>query len=218
MVDRVTIKQAHHIGICLCHNYPSVHLDKYSADIASITSDIVLAFGMQNGPIYFQYLVGNDGIKVNEVAMRVGGAYEGITIPIIADMDILKMTLDILKTGTVDEPKLSTFDYLSNTTFVSTQLFFCKPGKIIGITPLDKIRALSYVKAVHMMFKVGQEIPKIENATARAGYFVVTGTSFKNMIDNVNKVFKCFKIWNKNGENLMITYETYRDKYIFFNQ
>jgi DNA repair protein RadC len=58
VVDRVTIKNTRHIGVCLCHNYPSLHWETYQDEIISLTERIVSAFQIKDGPIYFQYLVG----------------------------------------------------------------------------------------------------------------------------------------------------------------
>jgi biotin carboxylase len=214
VVDRVTIKRDSHIGICLCHNYPSVHVNHYAEDIETITNQIVRAFNIKNGPIYFQYLVGKHGIKVNEIAMRIGGAYEGITIPLIANLDILKMALDSVKIGKINEPKLSHYQHLKPKQYVSTQLFFCNPGRITSMTPIAKIQALPCVKSAYYAFKKGDTIPKIENATARAGYFVAVGDSFDEMINNVSNTFDNMQILDENGKNLVIKYTDYENKYL----
>ena len=129
VVDRVTIRRDQHIGICLCHHFPSVHLKKHHQEIAKMTLDIVRAFRIKNGPIYFQFLVGANGIKVNEIAMRVGGAYEGVTIPIIADTDILKMVLDTVKGKEPDMQALYLYHHMANAKHLSTNFISVIRGK-----------------------------------------------------------------------------------------
>ena len=102
VVDRVTFARQNHIGICLCHNAPSVYLETYGDEIDALTQKIVTAFGIKNGPIYFQYLLGSEGLRVNEIAMRVGGAYESVTIPLITDIDILDLNIDYIKGQVLD--------------------------------------------------------------------------------------------------------------------
>ena len=218
VVDRVTIRRDQHIGICLCHHFPSVHLKTHHRQIAKMTLDIVRAFQIKNGPIYFQFLVGADGIMVNEIAMRVGGAYEGVTIPIIANTDILKMVLDSVKGKEPDMRALYLYQYLSNPTHLSTQLFFCNPGRIKSITPIEEIEQLPYVKRVYYKYKNGDQIPEIENATARAGYFIVEGSCRKEMIANVNEVFERLQIIDMSGKNLTIKYKDYQNKYLFYDE
>lgn len=54
-------------------------MDRY-AEIESISRRTAAAFGIANGPFYLQLLVGKDGIQVNELASRIGGAFEDVFI------------------------------------------------------------------------------------------------------------------------------------------
>ena len=218
VVDRVTIKRDEHIGICLCHNYPSIHLKKYKKKINKITQNIVKAFNIKNGPIYFQYLIGDDGIKVNEIAMRIGGAYEGITIPIISGIDILKLVLDYVKYNKIDSSSLDNYSIDKNDVFLSTQLFFCNAGTIDYMTPIEEITSIPFVKAAHYEYKRGDIIKRLVNSTARLGYIIIEGKSFDDMINNINFVFNTLKVLDKDGNNLVIKYTDYADKYLFENK
>lgn len=215
VVDRVTIKNTMHIGVCLCHNFPSVHLKTYYDEIESLTNRIVTDFGIQNGPVYFQYLIGEDGIKVNEVALRIGGAYEDLTIPLISGIDISAMLLDYITAGTCDTRTLQNYSLKDNRKFVSTQLFFCRHGHVKSITPREEILSLPGVKEVYYAVQEGSIIRHIENATARAGYIIIEGNSFEDMINNINRVFDTLQVLDISGENLTIKYEDYEDKYLF---
>jgi len=213
VVDRVTFEKNKHIGICLCHNFPSVHLTAHRIEIEEMTERIVEAFDIKNGPIYFQYLIGKKRMIVNEIAMRIGGAYEGLTLPMIADVDILKMVLEFAKYGKVDTTALEKYDHFKNKIYLSTQLFFCRPGKVSSMTPKEELKNLPYLKTVYYEYSEGDEIHKIENATARAGYFIAEGNSFENMVDNVNSVFEKMEILDYNGTNLVVKYKEYMGKY-----
>ena len=215
VVDRLTIRNTRHIGICLCHHFPSVHLQQYQNDINSLTQRIVTALGMKNGPLYFQYLVGAQGIRVNEVAARIGGAYEDLTMPLISGINILEILLDFVRTGSCDTTALQDYDVMKQGTYVSTQLLFCRAGRVARITPREEIMALPDVRDVYYRYAPGSEIPAIENATARAGYMIIEGNSFEDMIDNVNHTFDTLEVADPTGTNLIIRYEDYPDKYYF---
>jgi biotin carboxylase len=216
VVDRVTMVKDNHIGICICHNFQSVHLEKNYEEILNITQSIINACEFTDGPVYFQYLVGKDGIKVNEIAMRIGGAYEDVTVPLLSEIDILGLVLDNVKGKPINKAKLDQYSLKNNNRYFSAQLFFCKPGKIKTITPINDLKRLSGVREVYYDIKVGDEIKTIENATARAGYVIVSGETFDNMIDNVNKMFNNFKVIDDNGDNLVIKYQDYNEKYKFY--
>ena len=215
VVDRLTIRNTRHIGICLCHHFPSVHLKQCRREIIDLTQRIVTSLGMENGPLYFQYLVGAEGLRVNEVAARIGGAYEDLTMPIISGIDILGMLLSYVRTGSCDTRALYGYDVTRRDKYVSTQLFFCRPGEIARITPQDEMLRLTGVRDIYFAYGPGSEIPAIENATARAGYMIIEGTSFTDMIDNVNRAFDVLAVTDTDGANLVIRYGEYPDKYYF---
>ncbi len=151
--------------------FPISHYAKYKEDINRITNDIVKGFGIKNGPIYFQYLVGSDGIKVNEIAMRIGGAYEGITIPIIADIDILGMVLDYVKGNEIDTATLNGYSLDKNKVCLSTQLFFCNEGEISYMTPLEDVLDIPCVEAAYYEYKVGENIKPLKKCYSSSWIF-----------------------------------------------
>ena len=215
VVDRLTIRDTRHIGICLCHHFPSIHLARYHREIEDLTQHIVTALGMRNGPLYFQYLVGAEGLRVNEVAARIGGAYEDLTMPLISGIDILGMLLCYVHKGSCDTGVLHGYDVMRRDRYVSTQLFFCRPGTVADITPRDEMLALPGMREVYYAYAPGSEIPAIENATARAGYMIIEGGSFGDMIAHVNRAFDVLEVKDTAGANLVIRYEEYPDKYYF---
>ena len=215
VVDRLTIKGTSRIGICIGHNYPSLHLNKDADEIEKLTQDIADAFGITDGPIYFQYLIGEDGLRVNEIAMRIGGAYEDITIPIISGIDIAGMLLDYIETGRCAAVALDEFSLKDTSKFVSTQLFFCRPGKVMGVTPVKEVMKLKGVRDVYYAVKEGDTIGSIENATARAGYAIIEGGSFEELTSNIDRFYSNMKVQDENSDNLVIDFKEYKDKYLF---
>ncbi|MDX1359262.1 MAG: ATP-grasp domain-containing protein, partial [Clostridia bacterium] len=110
VVDRVTMEIGNRIGICICHNYPSLHHTHYKEEINGLTQKIIDVFNIKTGPLYFQYFIGEKSLIVNEIAMRIGGAYEDITIPIISGFDILGKVMDYAETGTSNVPEIIKYD------------------------------------------------------------------------------------------------------------
>ena len=215
VVDRLTIKDTDRIGICIGHNFPSLHLEGHHDDIEKITQDIADAFSIIDGPIYFQYLIGQQGIRVNEIAIRVGGAYEDITMPIISGIDIAGMLLDYIETGRCNTQAIEEYSIKNNSSFVSTQMFFLRPGKIRSMTSVKDVLRLNGVRDVYYAVKEGETVGSIENATARAGYAIIEGESFDELTANIDILYENMKVINENGENLVINFSEYKDKYFF---
>lgn len=209
VTDRVTFTSKKHIGICLAHDFPSKHLNNYYKDINNITKQIVNAFKIEDGPIYFQMLIGNDGVKVNEVACRIGGAYEDELIPLLTGIDILDMVIDYSLGKEIDYTVLNGYHILQNNKKASVQLFFASPGKIKFLSDLQEIKSLPGVITANFNYKVGDELKEIINATARAGYMIILGEDEESLANNVNRAYKNLKINDSNDNNLVIQYKTY---------
>lgn len=202
VTDRKTFQFEKHIGICYAHDFPSKHINQYQT-IKKITDQITKAFAINNGPLYVQLLVGKSEILVNEVACRIGGAYEEISIPYLTGFDILDHVIaySLGKKRTayiVDDASMNNHQYLS------TQLFFAKPGQVKNLTDLEILKALPGVIAAGYNIKKGQTLRAIDNATARAGYMVITGKNREALNNNINNAFRHLKIINMEDQNLVI--------------
>ncbi len=125
VTDRVTFEDDKHIGICTSHEFPSKHYERYRDEFVAITNRIVEVFEIKEGPIYFQLFVGDEGVKVNEIACRIGGAYEDEFIPFVTGVDLLKMVIEGTMGKTIDDEPLDTYHMDTNTQHLSVQLFFC---------------------------------------------------------------------------------------------
>ena len=204
ITDRITYEQVRHIGICTAHIFPSRYLNDYFHEIENISKEIVRFFNIKNGPIYFQFLVGEEGIKVNEIACRIGGAYEADFIPLITGVNILEMAIKAAIGQTIDFKQLNNYNILKNDNWLSVQLFFANQGIIQSIGNIDEIKKMDDLIKIELNYRVGDTISKIQNATARAGYFIVKGASRQQLKENIKEVYDNLLIKNGKGENLVL--------------
>lgn len=196
ITDRVTFHSDDHIGVCISHEYPSIH-QRHLNELEILSERICKGFEIKQGPIYFQFLIGQEGIKVNEIACRIGGAYEDMTIPYLNGVDILKTQ--------IKHSLGQTYNYLrqENKGFFSTQLFFCHPGVISDMQALDLMKSKAYILDVGYNFKVGDTIGETHNASQRAGYMIVIGESEEDLVKNIDKAYDLLYI-NDQDKNLVI--------------
>lgn len=207
VTDRLTFESPPVIGISYGHVFPSKHLGQYVDTIQQITFDLVKAFHIQNGPIYFQMLVGDDGVKVNEIACRIGGAFEDEWIPFVTGINLLDMVIQSSLGQPIDVDTLSQYHLSKNNHYVSVQLFFAKAGKISDLTSFSELN-LPFVIGGRHNYSVGDTIHPIENASQRAGYMIVIGKSREDLEDHINQAFEHLRIMDGH-HNLMIPYSSY---------
>jgi biotin carboxylase len=204
ITDRITFNNEKYIGICTSHEFPSRHYEKYKDEFVFLTNKIVEVFGIKEGPIYFQFFIGKEGIKVNEIACRIGGAYEDEFVPLITGVDILKMVIERSMGKEIDYKALNEYDISSNHHFLSVQLFFANPGRIKYITPKEQIIDLDGVYNMNYNYKKEQYIEPIQNASVRAGYVIIKGTSKKEVKKKVSNLYAKMLMMDNSGKNMII--------------
>ena len=203
VTDRVTVDNAPGIGVCVAHHFPSVYTS-LMPEIRSITERAAEAFDLKDGPLYFQYLVGAGGILVNEIACRLGGAYEDEFLPYINGIDILDVMIRFsCRRGY--EP--SVFDALRPSGAVSLQMFFCRPGKIAVQHGMKEVLGLKGVTGGMFLLKPGTIVHERLNSTQRAGYFIVCGRDKDEIDRTIEHAYRILRIENAGGQNLIQFYD-----------
>ena len=203
ITDRVTMEAGEHIGICLAHRFPSRHLGRHGGAILALTRRIVEAFGIQEGPLYFQILIGAKGLLVNEIACRLGGAYEDEFIPLITGVD----TVDLLIRGALGEelPQgLPSFTGLNRLPYLSVPLLFCRPGTIAAYKGCETIRDMGGVTGVKILQPPGTMIRPLDSSGQRALSFVVKGGTASEVNRTLDKIHKVLQVKDDQGEDLLI--------------
>jgi phosphoribosylamine-glycine ligase len=205
ITDRVTFSPDEHIGVCTSHENPTKHIEKHGAQLKELTRKICKDFGIEEGPVYFQFLIGEEGIKVNEIACRLGGAYEDMTIPYATGIDVLRMNIEGCLDSDYDKSDLKNALEAEGSRPFSTRLFFCGEGKVQYMTPLEDLRELPYILDAGYNIQNGDLLPPIENASQRAGFLIVKGATRQEVEDNLSDLRGKMKVLDEDGENLIRT-------------
>ncbi len=205
ITDRVTRDNEPHIGVCTSHEYPSKHFTEYGKEVVELSQNIVTSFNIVNGPVYIQMLIGSEGIKVNEVASRIGGAYEDEFIPALTGIDILDLQFQLAETGKVDESPLKEFKFPAQG-FGSVLLFFTREGTIKENGNMDTIQNIPGVINGKYLLPPGKIIGKRENSSCRAGFVAFLSKSSTQKEQLRQKIYTFLEIRNTEGENMVCEY------------
>ena len=197
--DRITRDNLPSIGVCPAHHYPSRFSEK-EAELIGLTEDIVTGFGIPRGPVYFQYLIGDKGIRINEAACRLGGAYEDEFIPWITGVDIMEI---MIKMSCGMDFSFPTGIMREKNCYVSLQMFFYNQGVLKGQKGMEEISKLPGILGGRFLLSPGTIIGSRENSTQRAGYFIASGKTAGAVNLLAIKAFNCLKAWNENGNSLI---------------
>lgn len=207
IVDRISHNHYPHIGVCIRHHFPSKYMQTYFDEIVGITKQIVACFHIHKGPIYFQMLLGDKGIKVNEIACRIGGAYEDQYLDKVTGIDMLDMLIDASLGKKVDCMQLRNFDLYPMQRRISVEMFFARPCTIHTLTNMEEIKKLPGVIAAQHNFKPGDRIKEMTNATQRAGYMIIEGENEARLRENIQRAYDRLGIYDQYGENMIFRFD-----------
>ncbi len=204
--DRLTFPNKHFPGICFAHRFPSEAATDLKPEIIKISQDICRAFSLSHTPLYFQFLIGSKGIMVNEIAGRLGGAYEDEWIPLVAGKDILFQQLQCIaqKIGyqlpKQAKPKIPK----TQSNFALIPLLFSQKGKISSYQGMNTLKNLPGVHSAAFLQQAGTRIQSMHNSSQRAGYAILAGNSANQLNTLSDTLFNTLKINNSCGKNLLI--------------
>ncbi len=209
VTDRVTEENPPHIGVCFAHRYPSRHIGRFS-EIAHLAERITRVFNIENGPIYIQMLIGEQGIRINEIACRIGGAYEDEVIPLLTGFDIADMLIAQAAGENPCPDGLESFSPLSSSGCAAVLLFFVASGTVDRVGDFASIAALPGVHGGRYQVTPGTTVGKRENATQRAGYVVITADTLTALEQRVISVYDHLTVTDPEDRNMIIPLERTR--------
>lgn len=201
VTDRVTISHPQHIGVCAAHRYPSVYAEGRAEEIRALTQKIATAFNIPAGPLYIQLLIGEKGIMVNELACRIGGAFEDVLIPAVTGFDILGA---VMKGALYGAAEAFCGKAAGNYGSARVLLPFAKSGWLCRITPIEEILALPFVADAGYNFKEDDVLPPFENAGARLGHAVILAKDENEIKKSLEEFYRVFYAFDENGESMLL--------------
>ena len=226
VTDRVTFDNPPTIGVCASHIFPSPYLFSHQSEIIETTVSIVKNFGIKNGPIYFQYLIGKNGLQVNEIACRLGGAYEDEFIPLLTGIDLRKLLIkgslgeeitdtdfknlvpvnewrEDNKTRSKETEFTKKRSFINYGKYVSVPLIFCRSGLISDLASPDNRKIKSLANFSFLQEK-GTWIRELNNSTQRAAYAVLLSENVQDLNRDVKKLFKAAAVYDSEGNNMLM--------------
>ena len=206
ITDRVTVDNGPHLGVCVSHRYPSLcHHRREELD--GLTQALTEMIGLERGPLYFQILSGKRGFRVNEIACRLGGAYEDEFLPWMTGVPLMDIMIDMTAGRGYNCLSQEEIDRNLQDRFLSLQMFFCRPGEIGRQAGMDRVRTMEGIRGGRFLLEPGTVIRERENSTQRAGYFIVTGSSPEEVNRRIRSAYDQIVMESPAGESLIQFYK-----------
>lgn len=202
ITDRVTVDNGPHIGVCVSHRYPSLHHGK-EGDLQELVQRITTTIGLKNGPLYFQILAGEKGFMVNEIACRLGGAYEDEFIPFMTGFPLMENMIELTRGGNLHLPGHREIDSRLEGKYLSLQMFFAAPGILSRQEGMDRVLKIPGMRGGRFLLPEGAVVRNRANSTQRAGYFIVTGSSPRQINDRIQQAYNILVMEDSSGKSMI---------------
>jgi len=203
ITDRVAIDHGSHLGVCIAHRYPSLYHKSFSK-LNRLVQGITEMIGIRQGPLYFQILAGEAGFQINEIACRLGGAYEDEFIPALTGVPLMKMMVDMTRGSSYPVPNQDRINQNLRGKVLSLQMFFYRPGLLVWQGGMKDLLRQPGILGGRFLLEPGTVITSRNNSTQRAGYFIVIGDSKEEVNRRVLSSYKKLKSHDSQGESLLV--------------
>lgn len=195
--DRLHYDDSVVLGVCKQQRFPSYFALGHEAEIAEAVQKLVTAFGISDGPLYIQMVVGKEGAKFIEFGYRIGGGYESEIIPKVVGVDILELYFSLVTEGV---NKFNPEDIRLSFKMGSIFFIFTKPGLVKKI----KLPADFAINKGRIYIEEGDRLGSVENATSRVGCFEFYTDDHEKYLEFIARYEEEITILGENGEDLVL--------------
>jgi len=202
ITDRVTVENDPYMGVCISHRYPSVFHSDWN-ELELLSRKICRAVGIKEGAVYFQILGGKDGFLVNEIACRLGGAYEDEFLPGLCGADPLELLIAQTTGEGYNWESPEDMVHCRSERYFSLQMFFCRPRVIRKQQGMEQVLKIPGAGKGRFLLNEGTEIKNRENSTQRAGYFFIFGSSPADINNKIDRAYRLLKILDEQGRQMI---------------
>ncbi|MDC7233466.1 MAG: ATP-grasp domain-containing protein [Spirochaetales bacterium] len=202
ITDRVTVENDPYMGVCVSHRYPSL-FHQSRDELEELSRTICGAVGLQEGAVYFQILGGKKGFLINEIACRLGGAYEDEFLPGLCGADPLQLLIEQTTLPGYNWNHPEEMPSVRDGRYLSLQMFFCRPGIISRQRGMDQVLRISGAGRGRFLLPEGTCIRNRENSTQRAGYFYLQGCSPAELNSKIDQAYSFLEILDEQGRQMI---------------
>lgn len=201
VTDRVTYNPLPALGICFQHVFPSLHAAGHLDEVRGTVNRVAEAYGVREGPLYVQMIVGDDGVVVVEAACRVGGGHEVGLIPAVTGVEILDLAVDLALTGQGNDPGFD-FDPAAVERHGLVNFLLARPGTIRERRGFEQVVGTEVAEGEYY-HPAGYRQEPIVDSLGRVGYFIALDTSRDALLERARRAYDRLELVGDDGRDLL---------------
>jgi biotin carboxylase len=194
--DRITDPYKN-FGIAVKHLVPAKLTQHQMNDIKQASIDSIKAIGLENGIAYPQMINAENGPAFIEIAARMPGGHNREIAMYTSGVDMVKVAIRQALGEKVTYENSQTEDLYPSTfvRFITRNDIPTDKAIITGYEGLSEVGAHPQVKKVFMHLNAGDQIPDLNDSTARFGGIITVGNSREEAIQTAESLVKQIKIY-----------------------
>ncbi|GAB2538044.1 ATP-binding protein [Gracilibacillus alcaliphilus] len=194
------------IPLPVAYTFPSVHIQKYKANIEPNVKKMFQSLKMKNGMVFMQCLVEDGECLVYDIGYRLTGTLEYKLFDQMAEYNTLEMLIHFAITGKMSDYSIKEKIESQWKEYACNVSFLVKPGKIRTIKGVDKILSIPGVLDAVFAHKEGSEIPLNAKGTLKQILLRVfaTSPSQEKLEEILNNIYEQLEVVSTDDEQMLL--------------
>jgi biotin carboxylase len=183
VTDRLTASPPA-FGVALTHVWPSELEPKEIGAVVEAAAAAAAAVGIENGPSYTQVLVGPDGVRVGELAARLGGGHDAELCRAALGVDLNAAALSAALGEHVPAAALAPRARVGS----ACVRFLVPPaGELREVVGVEEAFALEGIRGIRIYRRPGHRFGEFRRGADRAGAILAVGDTREQALERASR-------------------------------
>jgi biotin carboxylase len=179
VTDRLTASPPA-FGVALTHAWPSELEPKEIGAAVEAAAGAAAAVGIEHGPSYTQVLVGPDGVRVGELAARLGGGHDAELCRVALGVDL---NAAALSAALGEDVPATTLAPRARVGGACVRFLVPPPGQLREVAGVEEAFALEGVRGIRIYRRPGHRFGEFRRGADRAGAILAVGDSREQALE-----------------------------------
>lgn len=168
----------------LGHTEPSRHSSEIQEQIKELAIKAISAIGIITGPSHTEIKITPNGVKIVEIAARLGGDFiTSKLVPLSTGVDLIEASIDAVIGEKVNLQRVKQNG-------AAIRYITANPGIIKNILNVDEAKKLPGIYEIEFYKKIGDEVVELTNSSDRIGHVIAIGKDANEAEFNCNEAIK----------------------------
>jgi biotin carboxylase len=183
VTDRLTASPPA-FGVALTHAWSSELEPREIGAVIEAAADAAAAAGIEEGPSYTQVLVGPDGVRVGELAARLGGGHDAELCRAALGVDLNGAALSAALGEEVAAPSLAPRARVGG---ACVRFLVPPPGQLRDVIGVEEAFALEGIRGIRIYRRPGHRFGEFLRGADRAGAVLAVGDSREQALERASR-------------------------------